>query len=324
MSRILVIKLSSLGDLFHALPAVHAIKQGTGASIDWVTQPEYVDLVQCFADIDRVIAFPRRALATGLPSFLSDLRRDAYDFVLDLQGLLKSAAVARLARTKRRIGPSFNREGSRLLYDEVAGPTNKDRHAVDEVLDVVRHLNLPAAEPVFPVRFPKKELDAQRPHVAFLPRSRWPTKNWPVAHFVAVGRALQKQKQATIYLFGTPADAVACSRIERQLEGFAVNLCGQTSLMELGSHLQEMDLAVSVDSGPMHVAAAVGVPVLALFGPTDPKRTGPYGAKHRVLTHVKLACRPCFSEKCLLPGKEILCLTGLAPDRAIEAALAMM
>ena len=322
--KILVIKLSSLGDLFHALPAVRAIKQGTGASIDWVTQPEYVELVKTFTDVDRVIAFPRRALAAGLPSFLSELRRDSYDLVLDLQGLLKSAAVARLARGGRRVGPSFSREGSRFLYNSVAGPTNKDRHAVDEVLDVVHHLNLPPVEPVFPVRFPKVALDSSRPNVAFLPRSRWPTKNWPVAHFVSVGLALQKQKQATVYLFGTPADAVACSQIERQLEGFAINLCGQTSLVSLGSHLQEMSLAVSVDSGPMHMAAAVGVPVLAVFGPTDPKRTGPYGKSHRVITHAKLACRPCFSEKCLLPGKDIRCMKDLTPESVVEAALGMM
>ena len=138
--RVLVVKLSALGDLFHSLPAVHNLKVGLGAEIDWVTQKEYVDLVRCFTDVDRVIPFYRKAFFTNLKLFLEELRTRDYDYVIDLQGLLKSAIVARLARGKERIGPSFHREGSHLFYSAVAGEPARNRHAVEENLDIVRHL----------------------------------------------------------------------------------------------------------------------------------------------------------------------------------------
>ena len=107
--------MSSLGDLFHALPAVHNLKAGLGAEVDWVVQPEYAALARCFTDVSRVIVFPRRAFFSGLFPFLRALRAERYDRIVDLQGLFKSALVARLARGGTRIGPSFHRESAHLL-----------------------------------------------------------------------------------------------------------------------------------------------------------------------------------------------------------------
>jgi heptosyltransferase I len=152
--RILIIKLSSFGDIFHALPAVNNLKIALDAEIDWVTQPEYVDLVKCFPVISTVIPFPRREFMTRGLGFFRTLRGRHYDLVIDLQGLLKSAIVARLARGTRTIGPSFQREGARFFYDAVAGRCNKNRHAVEENLDVVRYLGLPVSSIRFPVTFP--------------------------------------------------------------------------------------------------------------------------------------------------------------------------
>ena len=321
-ARILVIKLSSLGDLFHALPAVRNLKQQLNATVDWVTQTPYVDLVKCFPDVNRVIAFPRRNFLKRSSPFVRDLRREKYDLVLDLQGLLKSALVARIARGGKRIGPSFAREGSRLLYSAVAGPTNKNRHAVDEVLDVVRYLGLEVRKPEFPVVFPKAQRPEPSPRVAFIPCSRWRTKNWPPERFVEVGRALQERADATIFLAGGPEDQPTCGAIEQQLGERVVNVCGRTSLVELGSLLQEMDLVITADSGPMHMAAAAGRPVLAVFGATDPKRTGPYGEKHRVVALEGLECRPCFSDRCA--RLDLACLRDLPAERVVAQAMEML
>jgi len=320
--QVLVIKLSSLGDLFHALPAVRAVRAGLGGTVDWVTQPAYADLVRCFDDVQRVIVFPRRGWLAGGPAWLRELRRERYDLVLDFQGLLKSALVARLARGGRRVGPSFHREGARLLYDAVAGPRDKERHAVEEVLDVVRYLELPVPAPVFPVHVPRKELAAGHPRIALIPCSRWPTKNWPVPHFIAAARALRAETGATFFLAGAPEDQPACAAIAAALGAAAVDRCGQTSLVELGSLLQAMDLVLSVDSGPMHLAAALGRPVLALFGPTDPRRTGPYGPRHRVLTAEDLACRPCFADTC--QGRALDCMIGITPECVAATAAEML
>lgn len=319
--RILVIKLSSLGDLFHALPAVHGLKTGLHATLDWVTQPEYAEVVSCFPDVDRVIPFPRRAFFRNLPAFLKDLRRESYDYVVDFQGLLKSAVAARMARSTARIGPSFHREGAWIFYTETAGPRNKDRHAVDENMDVLRHFGLPASTPEFPVRFPEQEVDQPRPRVAILPVSRWPTKNWPVASFAEVARRLQSEAGASIFLVGGADNVTACSGIADRLPRPAVNLAGKLSLVQTGAWLARMNLLISNDSGPVHMAAALNVPVLAVFGSTDPKRTGPFGTIHRTLS-LSLPCRPCFSGACRYGDAH--CLTDLPPDAVFKTAVEML
>ncbi len=317
--RILVIKLSSLGDLFHALPAVHCIKRGTGAELDWVVQTDYVDLVRCFTDVDRVIPFHRRAFLANISSFLRDIRAHDYDLVIDLQGLWKSALASCMARGGRKIGPSFHREGTWLVYSSVAGPRNRKRHAVEEMMDVVRYLDLPVLDPVFPVAFPLQKLEEPRPRVALMPFSRWPSKNWPLSSFLKLGKELREQMNASIFVVGGPDDAAECKVLAKQL--FARNMAGELSLPELGGFLMKMDLVVSNDSGPMHMAAAVGTSVLALFGPTDPVRTGPHGDIHRAMS-VSLKCSPCRSRKCRFGDAS--CLSVLTPEMVGDAAMLML
>lgn len=280
MKRILVVKLSSFGDLFHALPAVNLLRRHTGAQVDWACHDIYVDLVRCFSPVDRVIPFPRHSFARHSARFLRELHTQDYDLVVDLQGLLKSAFVTRAARAARRIGPSFSREGSRLFYDAVAGPTNKDRHAVEECLDTLRYLGLPDHPVEFPVDFPAVPLNLPRPRIGLLPCSRRAEKNWPIVHFAEVGRAIPG---AQFLVLGGPADALPCAELTAAIGERAHNWCGRTTMIELGGLIRELDLLITVDSGPMHVAAAVGTPTVAVFGPTDPVRTGPYGPRHRVV-----------------------------------------
>ncbi len=327
LSRILVVKLSSLGDLFHPLPAVRQLKAATGATVDWLVQPDYADLVRCFRDVDNVLVYPRRHVWRSLPGFVASLRHRAYDLVVDFQGLLKSAWPARLARLEpggRRIGPSFAREGSRLFYSALAGPRNKNRHAVEENLDICRFLNLPETTPEFPLRFPRQFQPGARPRVALAPASRWPTKNWPVAHAANLADGLVREAGATVFLVGGPAESATCAEVAAAAQERAGvhTLAGRTTLVDLGSVLQEMDLLVTVDSGPMHMAAALGVPVLALFGPTDPSRTGPYGPGHRVLVVERVPCRPCFSNTCA--RGDFVCLQNLFPSRVLAEAVDML
>lgn len=264
---------------------MHRLKQGLGAVVDWVTQPEYRDLVRCFEDVDEVILFPRANFLRSVPGYLRELRRRRYDYIVDLQGLLKSAAlVGRLARGGERVGPPFRREGTAWFYSISARGGERQAHAVDQLLAVAETLGAPAGPIEFPVSFPRTELSAPTPRVGLIPCSRWPAKNWPVEQFAEVARCLRDRAGASVFLFGARGDEETCSRIEQMAGARLTNLCAKTSLPELGAHLKQMDLVISVDSGPMHMAAACGTPVLALFGITDPRRIGPYGASHRVLT----------------------------------------
>jgi lipopolysaccharide heptosyltransferase I len=283
-THVLIVKLSSLGDLFHALPAVRALKDGLQAEIDWVTQPEYAALVRCFDDVSRVICFPRRNAGKQIVPFLRELRKQPYDYVIDLQGLMKSAVITAAARGRKKIGPSAAREGAHLFYHRTAGKKNKQRHAADELMDVVKYLGLPVPETAqFPVRFPKHSGLADGLHIAMCPCSRAAGKNWPAERFVQVAKQLQQEFDTVIHLVGGPADRSQCDEMAAAIGSGAVNHAGKTTLIELGSLLQEMDLLITVDSGPMHMAAAIGTPTLALFGPTSPLRTGPYGKRHEVI-----------------------------------------
>ena len=320
--RVLVVKLSSLGDLFHALPLVRQLRRDFRARVDWVVQTEYAELAGCFPDVERVIAFPRHNFFRHAAAFLKDLRQTQYDLAADLQGLLKSAWIARAARAARRVGPSFSREGAHHFYDAITGPRNRNRHAVDEVLDLARFLGLPPWPPEFSLAFPRRPVDMPHPRVALAPCSRWPTKNWPTNRFAEVGRALQAELGASLFLIGSAADRPVCASIATRLPKKAANACGTTTLVELGSLLQEMDLLISVDSGPMHMAAALKVPVLAIFGATDPIRTGPYGALHRVLTADGLDCRPCRSRVCA--RRDLACLEQVTAGQVTASARQML
>jgi heptosyltransferase I len=316
--RVLVIKLSSLGDLFHALPTVARIHEVWGAEIDWVTNKAYVDLVRRFSPVKRVIGFPRQQFISGAGAFLREVRQEQYDYVFDMQGLLKSAITARSARSGKIIGPSFHREGSGLFYSAVAGPKNKNRHAVEENLDLLDHLGIERGPLKFPVTFDRPASIPSGPRIGLLPCSRWKTKNWPPEHFIEVARALSAQ--ARVFIFGAPEDRDVCAHIAGQAGEGVTDMCAKTSLVELGGWLAAMDLVITVDSGPMHMAAAAGTPVLAVFGATDHRRTGPYGARHKVLHRDDLACRPCLSRTCQLKERDMRCLVGLTPDRVITAA----
>ncbi len=318
--KALIVKLSSLGDLFHALPAVHALKQTHNWSIDWITQPEYVPVVQCFTDIDNVLPFPRRRIIRSGTDWIRALRRKRYDIVIDFQGLLKSALITRLARAKQRIGPSWHREGAGIFYSQVLGHRDKARHAIDEACELAAGLDAPVDSIQFPIQFPAHPHASESPRIAYVPCSRWTTKNAPPSLFAGCIQELHRRHGGTAFLIGSSADRDTANYIQSQVQDVDLrNVCGTTSLVELGSLLQEMDLVVTVDSGPMHMAAALGCPVVALFGPTDPHRTGPYGETHCIIQRTDLTCVPCHSRRCQRPQRDHACMSRWSATDIIDS-----
>ena len=320
--RILIVKLSSIGDLFHALPTVHALKAGLGATVDWAVQTEYADLARCFSDVARVIPVPRRKPWGHIRETIREIRRERYDAVVDLQGLFKSAIVVRAARATLRVGPAYSRECSSLAYDRQPPRGDRERHAVEQALDVLQCFDIPRpAKAEFPLSFPDFSLDAgEGPMIGLLPISRWKTKNWPVDHFAALAHRTAVELGATPLILGGKADADACAAICRAVPQ-AMNLCGAMSLPQLGGLISKLDLLVSNDSGPVHMAAALGKPCLVFFGPTIPGRTGPYGDIHRVL-RLSLPCQPCLSRDCR--RGDHACMAGITPDIAFESVKEML
>ncbi|HEV8662628.1 MAG TPA: glycosyltransferase family 9 protein [Candidatus Methylomirabilis sp.] len=312
--RVLLIKMSSLGDVIHALPTVAALKRGLACHLTWVVNAAYADLVRCCPAVDAVLPFDRRHALRHLPGFLAAVRREPYHLALDLMGLLKSALVARLAGAEVVLGASYNREGARFFYDARLGPRDLNRHAILQNLDAATYLGLEADPGTFPLRFPAPAtpIPAGRPVAVLVPGARWVTKRWPEERFAAVAAGLVRDG-VHVLIVGeeAPGDGGGWPPEIQDLRG-------KTSLVELGAVLARTDLVIANDTGPMHLAAALGRPVIALMGPTDPRRTGPAGPGHRVLSGFP-QCSPCFSRTCGNPDR-LCCLTAVEPEEVLAAA----
>jgi len=300
--RILIIKPSSLGDVVHALPTVNLVRRRfPSATITWLINDELASLLKKDCPIiDGVIAFPRREfgkpwkLARAL-KFLRRLRAERFDLVIDLQGLLRSGIMTWATRAPRRIGLSDAREGSRFFYNEIVQVPRA--HAVERYLLAARHLGAEAGPVEFPlpsaapdITYVDELLPKARPLIAVNPSARWETKLWGDDRFAALIKKLPRER---VVLTGSAADA---ARLEKLAQG-CVNLAGRTDLAQLAEVCRRCAVVITNDSGPMHLAAAVGTPVIAIFGPTDPALTGPYGKGHIVLRS-GIPCSPCMSADC--------------------------
>lgn len=315
--RILIVKLSSFGDTLHALPAAAALKAYYGGELHWAVQPGFSPLVRCFKCVDKVIEVPRPSDPAGFASAMRKLRSyGVYDLAVDLQGLLKSAAVLRAAHAKKRIGPSFAREGSRLFYDDVAGKTNKNRHAVDECMDILDFLGIPRPTvPEFPLETDDSLADFKPGtlNLAVAPMSRWKTKNWPVERYEELLERCVSELGAQVRILGGKEDVMAGDMLAAKTG--AVSFCGRTSIAQTLGILKNSRLLVCNDSGPMHMAAALRVPCVALFGPTIPDRTGPYGPGNTVVRAGN--CPPCRRRSC--PRGTMECMDAITPEIVFNA-----
>jgi heptosyltransferase-1 len=243
-----------------------------------------------------------------------------FDLVLDIQGLLKSAVWVALARSRRKVGYDRTREGSFLPLTERVPPFNPEAHAVLRYLNLTHYLGAPPAPPHFYLGLDDGvdiagliPGEASLPLAVLHPGARWASKLWPAASWARLAERLWEQG-LQIALTGSCADQPLVTEITAQTRSPVLNLAGRTSLAELAAILRRARLAVTTDTGTMHLAAALATPIVALFGPTAPWRTGPFGAGHQVL-RLELACSPCFKRRCPAPR----CLSDLNPEM-VEAA----
>lgn len=265
-------------------------------------------------------------------AFLQELRSRRYDLVIDFHGLLKSAVVVLLSGGKRKLGYDSLQEGSGLFYNEKI-PEEIRKHAVDRYLDLVRYAAAGSGRadlsptPEFRIAVGEKEkrhvaalLNGNsailamaekgaeeglkqsgggkaegRAFVAVNPVAFWETKLWEDEKFAELCDRIRTELRIGVVLTG--GEAGPLDRIRGRMKTAAVNLGGRTTLRELAWLYRQASLVVTTDSGPMHIAAAMGTPVVALFGPTDPARTGPYGPCHHVIRR-ELSCSPCLRKRC--------------------------
>ncbi len=319
--KILIVKLSSLGDVVQTLPALEALRNGyPSAEIHWLVEKPAKGILEDNSLLDGVIVLRRRGLfkdPSDLFKQVDLIRGNVYDMVIDFQGLFKSAIWLYLSGSRRRIGFDKGRELSHIFLNERLPPYDRDRHAVLRYLDLARHAGGVVKEVNFPIFFTKREKENAltlirgggitecEPFIIVSPGARWETKLWSMKSFSSLVREIIGSLGFKVIITGSASEGVVAEGLASCGEG-VVNLVGRTTLKELAYLMKLATFVISVDSGPMHIAAAVGTTVIALFGPTAPWRTGPYGDRHVVLRK-DIECSPCFSKKC----NDNICMKGI-------------
>jgi lipopolysaccharide heptosyltransferase I len=327
--RILIIKPSAIGDVVHALPVLNLLRRRwPAAHVSWLVTPACAGLLDRHPMLDEVIRFERKELGKGwrspraaieLVRFTRDLGRRKFDLVIDLQGLFRSGWLAFATGAPYRVGPANAREGAWLFYTHRVPTGTPEQHAIERYLTVAQAVGCERS----PVEFPFAVDDADRHYVArltparyavLMPGANWLTKQWPVERFAALVGPLRERFGLDSVVAGGPDTSHLAEKIPA-----TANLAGRTNLRQLVALLERAELVVANDSGPMHIAAALGRPLVTPFGPTNPVRTGPYRRMDSVL-RVDIPCSPCYSRRC----SHVSCLKWIEPDSVLELARSQM
>ncbi|MFO0879937.1 MAG: glycosyltransferase family 9 protein [Gemmataceae bacterium] len=326
--RILLIKPSALGDIIHALPVLTALRRRfTSAHIAWAVNRVYEPLLKGHPDLDATLPFDRGALRGGWLrasrtwlDYFRLLQREQFDLVIDLQGLLRSGLMTRATGAPRRVGLAGAREGARWFYtDTLPDPGRGGLHAVERYWRVVEALG--AADDA-PKTF-RLQLDPEaqrwasnlleslpRPWLVVGAGSRWETKRWPPEQFAEVANRARAEVGGSVILVGTVDESPLNEAVRVRLDGPSLDLTGRTTLPQLAAILARADAMLANDTGPLHLAVALGRPVVAPYTCTKAALTGPYGqADHVVETRVW--CAGSYQRTC----SRLECMTELSADR---------
>lgn len=314
----------------HAFPFVSVLKaQWPGAHLTWLVKRQWAAIVERAEGVDCV--WPVDGTLGSWVEQARRLRAERFDLAVDLQGLFRSGALARMCGAPMRIGFANGREGSPWFYTKRVEVPTAEMHAVDRYLLVAAALGASLQGPpqfrfkmldadMAEVRalFQSKGVSLDRPWIAMNVSARWQTKRWFPGSFAAVLDRLHQEGLGPVVVIGSREDRHDAEQLRTLTNSPFIDLTGAVSLGGLPALLSKAALMITNDSGPMHIAAALGIPVAAVFGPTSAVRTGPYGAGHRVLTG-PVPCRPCFSRVCR-HSPEMECLHLVTPNDVAEAA----
>lgn len=368
--RLLIVKLSSMGDVIHTLPAAQMLRAAfPQAHLGWAVERAHAAVIRNQPWLDEVVEWDRNGARNWL-DFVRRLRSPTWDIAVDFQGLFRSALVTRLSGARLRVGFAPSRECSRLFYTQRARLTTMDRHAVERSAELAASLggvsqNLPLERPylaalanpaadfvnappprfdehrsIGPALFPLHPSAEDRAAVAawsarhgfdptqdrlvvLNPHCRREANRWPASHFTDLARGLLGAPGVRVALAGGPVARSLCDEIAAPLGDRVWRADGEFSLLASALLFSKARAIVTGDTGPMHLAAAVSTPIVALFGASNPLRTGPYTNDCIALSE-RLACSPCLARRCPLRHDPPLCMAGLTPQRVLAAVLARL
>lgn len=328
-ASVLIVKPSSMGDIIHAFPVVAAIKKARpDVTVDWIAKACFAELVKLSPHVDNIIPFSngkwwKPSTIISVSGMLFDgARGRRYDAVVDLQSLFRSGFITAFATAPVKIGFSDARECAGLFYNtKITPPPNA--HAVDRLMSALVGLGIAVDGPAaFDIAIPEEarswasKVTPESPFVVVNPNARWTTKRWPIANFAALSKEVYRRSGALTVIVGGPDDVERGEELARLIGPAATNLTASGGLGRLAAVLERASLMITNDSGPMHLAVAVGTPVVAMFGPTDPALVGPYGNGHTTL-RTAVDCSPCRN-KTNCP-RAIECMTKITVEDALSA-----
>ena len=329
--RIMVRAVNWIGDAVMTTPALGRIRAGfPAAEIVVVANPLVAQLFTFHPCCDRVIVFDKKGKDSGIFGFLrfcAALRRERFDLAILLQNAIEAAFMAVLALIPWRAGYRTDGRGFLLNLGVPARDSKHGLHHVDYYLSMLDDLALTGDDhlPLLQLRPEEQQWAAER-----LPATKWiainpgaaygSAKRWIPERFAKVADQLVSSYGVRIVLTGGPAEQEIGADIVKAMAQEPVNLIGQTSVREMMAVLERCDLMITNDSGPMHVAAALGVPIVAIFGPTDHTTTSPRTDKCRILRH-EVECSPCMLRQCPIDHR---CMEGVTAEQVIDAAAALL
>jgi len=343
-SSILIIKLSAIGDVVHSLPLLSVLRGNyPRARIDWLVEEEASKIIEGHSGLNRVLISRRKSwfrrfmkgaehskVTREVREFLRELRNCEYDLVIDLQGLFKSGVLTGLSRGKRKFGMDGAREGGRFFLNERPVPVDYDQHAIDRYLKMAdylkcRHISWRGDIPLSEDHkrgmneLVNPEGAGQRPIIAINPMARWKTKLWEPDKFAALADRIHDDLSYEVVFTGSNGDGKVIEGVIDKMKSRPLNLAGRTSLKEVAYLYTRCKALITTDTGPMHIAAAMKCRVVALFGPTAPWRTGPYGQRHEVI-RADVECSPCFKRSC----SHMKCMEDIGVEQVFEAVRNMV
>jgi heptosyltransferase-1 len=324
--RILIIKPSAIGDVVHALPVLNLLRRRwPTAHISWLIANRCAGLVEGHPQLDQVIQFDRTRFGSSwrsptaaweMSKFNRSLAQQDFDLVIDLQGLFRSGWMTWRTGAPIRVGSTDAREFGGMFCTHLA-PVQADAQATERYLQVAEFLGLgrDPVEFIFAIndadrRYIEGLMPDRKPYAVLLPATNWATKQWPAERFAALIEPIRQRFGLESVIAGGPDAAVLAASMPG-----AINLAGKTDLRQAVALLEGADLVIGNDTGPMHIAAALGRPLVTMYGPTSPFRTGPYGRLDSVI-RLDVCCSPCFSRTCSHQS----CLQWLGIEPVLELA----
>ncbi len=316
MKRVLIVKMSSMGDVIHTLPALTDVRRiYPDIEFDWVVEPSFAEIPRWHKAVKTVIPAPLRSLRKApwqsfhkgeWHALLKRLRYTSYDAVIDAQGLVKSALVAKFAKGKRF---GFDRKSARegmasvVYHQKIAVP--KGQHAVERVRQLfanIFHYPNPSSPPDYGIDKTRlADISYGNKTILFLHGTTWPTKHWPENYWCQLAHCAAREGYQVLLPWGNEIEKSRAQKIRQSCQENAIELLPEVlpklSLGEVTSLIAKARGIVAVDTGLGHVAAAMAVPTVSLYGPTDPKLTGAYGPNQHHL-QVVASCSPCFGRVC--------------------------